>query len=111
MFVDIDFESLLRPTPGIYRRRLEVFGREGSEFRAWLYRYTRANESSPCACDLVVRVATGDLFVRDYELKPDGMWQDSDGFVADSIAGLLPAEVRSLELDHTTDLDPIEVLV
>jgi hypothetical protein len=110
MFVDIEFASLIRPSPGIYRRRLEVFGREGAAFRAWLYRYTRSDEPSPCACDLVVRASTGDLFVRDYELKPDGMWQDSDGFVAESIAGLLPAEVRTLELDHFTDLDPIEVL-
>ena len=110
MFVDIEFISVLCPTPGIYRRTLEVFGRDGSDFRAWLYRYTRSDEPSPCAFDLVVRAATGSLFVRDYERKPDGMWRDSDGFVSESFAALLPAEVQTLELDHTTELDPIEVL-
>jgi len=110
MFVDFDLVSLLRPTPGVYLRRLEVFGREDAEYRAWLCRYTRSGESTPCACDLVVRASTGGVFVRDFERKADGWWRDSDGFVSESLAALLPAEVRSLELEQTTDLDPIEVI-
>ena len=110
MFVDIDLVSLLRPTPGVYLRRLEVFGRDNADFRAWLYRYTRPGESTPCACDLVVRASAGGVFVRDFERKADGWWRDSDGFVSESLAALLPAEVRSLELDHVTELDPIEVI-
>ena len=109
MFIDFDLVSVLRPSPGMYRRRLEIFGREDSEFRAWLYHYTRFGEPSPCALDLVVRAANGGLFVRDFERKPDGMWRDSDGFVSESFAALLPAEVRALQLAHATNLESIEV--
>ncbi len=109
MFVDLELVSLLRPTPGIYHRFVEVFGRDNAEIRAWLYRYTRPGEPTPCACDLVVRTLAGDLFVRDFERKADGWWRDSDGFVSESLAALLPDEVRTLELQHVTELDSIEV--
>ena len=110
MFVDFDLVSMLHPTPGVYLPHLEVFGSESNELRAWLVRYTRSGESMACACDLVVRTAAGDVFVRDYERKPDGWWRDSDGFVAESLAALLPVEVRGLQLEHGSALDPIEVI-
>jgi hypothetical protein len=109
MLIDIDFESLNQPAPGVYASRLEVFGPSESALRAWLYSYTRVGDATPCACDLVVKSTPTGLFVRDFERKADGWWRDSDGNVAESLEALLPEEVRALRLEESVKLQSIEV--
>ena len=105
----IDIISVNRAAPGAYRATLEVFGSDRADFRALIYSFTRPGDAAACACDLVVHASTGDVYARDYERRPDGYWRDSDGNVCESLAGLLPAEVRALQLEETIDLQTIEV--
>ena len=105
----IEIESLNRAAPGTYSVQLRVYGSSGAGYRASIYSYTRAGEPAPCAHDLVVNSTAGDLFARDFELRQDGRWRDSDGNLAHSLHDLLPAEVRALELEQTIDLQTIEV--
>ena len=105
----IDILSVNQATPGAYQAKLEVYGSGRADMRALLYSFTRAGEAAACACDLVVHASTGDIYARDYERRPDGHWRDSDGNVCESLAGLLPAEVRALQLEQTIDLQTIEV--
>lgn len=105
----VDIISVNQAAPGAYRATLEVFGSERADFRALIYSFTRAGEATACACDLVVHALTGDVYARDFERRPDGYWRDSDGNVCESLAGLLPAEVRALQLEETIDLQTIEV--
>lgn len=105
----INIVSVNKAAPGAYRGTLEVFGSERANFRALVYSFTRHGEVAACACDLVVQASTGDVYARDFERRPDGYWRDSDGNVCESLDGLLPAEVRALELEETIDLHTIEV--
>ena len=105
----IEMDSLNRISPGRYTRRLRVFGSPLADYRALVFSYTRVGETSACAYDLVVRASTGEVYARDYELRTDGHWRDSDGNVANSPAALLPDEVRKLELERVIDLEAIEV--
>ena len=105
----IELDSVNQASPGVYATQLKVFGSGRANFRALLYAYTRSGESSPCACDLIVHAASGEIFLRDFLRRPNGFWCDSDGNVADSLNQLLPSEIQYLQLEKVIELEPIEV--
>ena len=73
-----------------------------------LCEYFRSGTTQLLACDLVVYVSDGDIYLHDYLLMEDHNWRDAFGKVSVSLASLFPDIVLTAQL---LKREPIELFL
>jgi hypothetical protein len=63
-----------------------------------LYEYAGTQVKRLVACDLVIYVKTGEVYMHDFLLLNDGNWRNAFGEVSSSLIALLPEIVLGAEL-------------
>ncbi len=95
--------------PGIYLGRAVVYRLDNGAGQFVLTEFCRSGSKVVTFAELLIRTeGEGGIYYADFLKQADGLWRDSNGKKAHSLAELLPPATLSAVQIEEVDLDPIE---
>lgn len=94
---------------GIYLGKAVVYRLEDGAGEFVLTEFSRSGSKIVTFAELLIRAEGQDgIFYADFLKQPDGLWRDSNGKKAHSLAELLPPATLSAVQIEEISLDPVE---